>query len=152
MNLSNLYDKDVLLLLHSHVLFHQYISFFLFRNHQVAPDAELEINISIDGIPLHKSGRTSFWPILASIHKMPSVKPMTVAIFCGSKKPDSLEQYLRPLVDELNNLIDKGIAVGNNDTTVKIKVRAIIADSPARSFIKGKTKTKQYKGSIKMQM
>ncbi|XP_061496463.1 uncharacterized protein LOC133390970 [Anopheles gambiae] len=83
---------------------------------------------------------------------MPSVKPMTVAIFCGSKKPDSLEQYLRPLVDELNNLIDKGIAVGNNDTTVKIKVRAIIADSPARSFIKGKTKTKQYKGSIKMQI
>ncbi|XP_041774582.1 uncharacterized protein LOC121594877 [Anopheles merus] len=68
---------------------------------------------------------------------MPSVKPMTVAIFCGSKKPDSLEQYLRPLVDKLNNVIDKGIAVGNNDTTVKIKVRAIIADSPARSFIKG---------------
>ena len=116
----------------------------MFRNHQVAPNTELEINLSIDGIPLHKSGRTSFWPILASIHKIPRVKPMTVAIFCGSKKPDSLEQYLRPLVNDLNNLIDKGIALGNNDPTVNIKLRAIIADSPARSFIKGKTKTKQY--------
>uniref|UniRef100_A0A182HI93 Uncharacterized protein n=1 Tax=Anopheles arabiensis TaxID=7173 RepID=A0A182HI93_ANOAR len=67
-----------------------------------------------------------------SIKKMPRVKPMTVAIFCRAKKPDSLEQYLRPLVNDLNNLIDKGIAVGNNDTTVNIKLRAIIADSPAR--------------------
>ena len=98
------------------------------------PNTKLPITINIDGLPLHKSGRTSFWPILANIHTMPHLMPMIVAIFCGPKKPESLEQYLRPLVNELNGLIDNGIMLGCPLTKVCIKVRAFVADSPARSF------------------
>ena len=104
------------------------------------PNTKLPIKINIDCLLLHKSERTSFWPILANIHTMPHLRPMIVVIFCGPKKPEFVLQYLRPLVDELNGLIDNGIKLGCPLTKVCIKVRAFVADSPARSFIKGNYK------------
>ena len=71
---------------------------------------------------------------------MPHIKPMTVAIFFGTKKPDSLEDYLRPLVQDFNHIIDNGVLAGSPPTLVKIEVYAIVADSPARAFLKGNEK------------
>uniref|UniRef100_A0A182PWV6 Uncharacterized protein n=1 Tax=Anopheles epiroticus TaxID=199890 RepID=A0A182PWV6_9DIPT len=107
-----------------------------FRNIKLASNTVLSLNISIDGLPLHKSGRTTFWPILMNVDAMRHIKPMTVAIFCGDKKPTSVEQYLRPLVDEINMLYKDGIMLGSESTQTYIKIRAFIADSPARAFIK----------------
>uniref|UniRef100_A0A182WHN2 Uncharacterized protein n=1 Tax=Anopheles minimus TaxID=112268 RepID=A0A182WHN2_9DIPT len=98
------------------------------------PDV-LSLNISIDGLPLHKSGPATFWPILINIYEMPQVAPMVVAIFCGVSKPPRLEDYLRPLITELNELSDESIVINNIHHMVK--VRAVIADAPARAFIKG---------------
>lgn len=105
---------------------------------QFEANAELSLTFFIDGLPLRKSSRRTFWPILMGIHTMPHVHPMTVAIFCGQSKPSSVDEYLTPLVDELNLLMEKRIQLGRNPTSVKIKVRAFIADSPARAFIKGR--------------
>ena len=100
----------------------------------MAPNTTLELNLSVDGIPLHKSGRDTFWPVLMSVHGMPHIKPMTVAIFCGTSKPHSADEYLRRLVDELNSLMCEGIVIGRNQAMTEIRMRAFIADSPARSF------------------
>uniref|UniRef100_A0AAG5D0U7 Transposase domain-containing protein n=1 Tax=Anopheles atroparvus TaxID=41427 RepID=A0AAG5D0U7_ANOAO len=95
----------------------------------------ISINVSIDGLPLHNSGPTQFWPILMNIWETPEVPCLVVGIFCGPSKPSILEEYLRPLVDELITLSDNGIIIAG--TEIRVHVRAFIADSPARSFIKG---------------
>ncbi|XP_053667430.1 uncharacterized protein LOC128717596 [Anopheles marshallii] len=93
------------------------------------------LNVSIDGLPLHNSGPTQFWPILINIQEEPNIPCMIVAIFCGSTKPLSTEEYLRPFVTELKDLMENGIIIA--DKLIQIRVRAFIADSPARAFIKG---------------
>ena len=97
--------------------------------------SELSLNIFVDGLPLHKSSSSQFWPILANIHQMPHISPFIVGIFHGTSKPDSLNDYLTQLVEELNDLMNRGIILNNKK--YDIIVRTIIADSPARSFIKG---------------
>ena len=94
------------------------------------------LNFSMDGLPLHKSSRKQFWPILMSIEELPEVPVLMVGNFLGQSKPANLKEYLDPLVNELNELMEKGIKIANK--LIKIRVWAIIADSPARAFIKGR--------------
>ncbi|XP_053678673.1 uncharacterized protein LOC128729051 [Anopheles nili] len=102
--------------------------------HTYPPYQCLSLNICIDGLPLYKSSSVQFWPNMANIHEMSEVPPMTVAIFCGMSKPGDLESYLRPFIEELNIIKQYGIIIKSR--TFSINLRAIIADSPARSFIK----------------
>lgn len=46
-------------------------------------DILLSVNINIDGLPLFKSSRVEFWPILINIYEMPEIPPMVVGIYCG---------------------------------------------------------------------
>uniref|UniRef100_A0A182I5C9 Uncharacterized protein n=1 Tax=Anopheles arabiensis TaxID=7173 RepID=A0A182I5C9_ANOAR len=75
----------------------------------------LSLNVSIDGVPVHNSGKTQLWPIFINLFEMPDVPPI-------------------PLVEDLKDVLVNGIEIQN--AHVSIKLRAIIADSPARSFIK----------------
>ncbi|XP_061503813.1 uncharacterized protein LOC133391753 [Anopheles gambiae] len=110
------------------------INNFSFRDDEIDVET-ISINISIDGLPLHKSSSTQLWPILANIHELPDFPVMTVAIFCGPKKPGNLDEFLGPLITELNSLMANGVFVKSRK--IGVKIRAIIADSPARAFIKG---------------
>uniref|UniRef100_A0A182YRG9 Uncharacterized protein n=1 Tax=Anopheles stephensi TaxID=30069 RepID=A0A182YRG9_ANOST len=75
-----------------------------FRN--VQPTVSLfSFNFSVDGLPLHKRTRKQFWQILMSIQEMPEVPVLMVGNFCGESKTQSTEEYLRPLVNELNELM-----------------------------------------------
>ncbi|XP_041785788.1 uncharacterized protein LOC121601053 isoform X2 [Anopheles merus] len=104
-----------------------------FRYTQPAVD-RFEVDFFVDGLPLYKSSRTQFWPILMGIHNLPNAPVMTVAIFCGVSKPLYAEEYLGQFVDEMNELQRVGIWIGKRHYTVHL--RSIIADSPARAFIK----------------
>uniref|UniRef100_A0A182R5I1 Uncharacterized protein n=1 Tax=Anopheles funestus TaxID=62324 RepID=A0A182R5I1_ANOFN len=105
------------------------------------------LNISIDGLPLHKSSRTEFWPILINIHEKPKIPCMVVGIFSESSKPRSKEAFSRPLVTELTNLTEHGIIIAGK--LIQIRVRAFIADSPARAFIKGTASYNAKAGCLK---
>ncbi|XP_053667882.1 uncharacterized protein LOC128718248 [Anopheles marshallii] len=96
---------------------------------------QFTITLSVDGLPLHRSGALQFWPVMFAIDELPAAPVMTAAIYCGITKPISIEQYLRPVVDELNGLIRNGILLCGKHITVQ--VRAIVADTLARAFIKG---------------
>lgn len=94
----------------------------------------LELWFNIDGLPVDKKGK-SFWPILcAFVLESKLTNPFIVGAYFGAKKPSSVEEYLHPFVEELNYLIAHGMAVG--DISLSIKVKGIIADAPARVFIK----------------
>ncbi|XP_055522712.1 uncharacterized protein LOC129716893 [Wyeomyia smithii] len=101
----------------------------------LSSDISIQLNINIDGVPLHKSSRAQFWPILANIHGMEHVKPMVIGIFCGQTKPLDVTEYLSPFVNEMIPLLQNGQTI--NGCKIKINIRCFICDSPARAFLKG---------------
>lgn len=66
---------------------------------------------------------------------MPNIRPIVISIWCGIQKPNNLDEYLSPFVNELNSLLENGIIV--NGYHICIEIRCFICDSPARAFLKG---------------
>lgn len=99
----------------------------------------INLNINVDGLPIYKSSRNEFWPILCNIQEMLHIKPIVVGIYSGPGKPAD-KAYLQAFVDEAKQLLAEGIFVKVNGETryIQIKIRCFICDSPARAFIKGK--------------
>lgn len=93
------------------------------------------LNFNVDGLPLFRSSKFQFWPILMNIAGMPKIRPMVVAIYFGESKPPSSEEFLRQHVNEINAILSNGIDFANG-SKLFIKVNAYIADTPARAFIK----------------
>lgn len=58
----------------------------------------LKLCFNIDGIPLFKSNKTQFWPILGLIKNFCSV-PFVISIFCGTSKPKLLNSFLENFID-----------------------------------------------------
>ena len=102
-------------------------------------DDTVRLNIHFDGIPIYKSSSVSFWPILCSIHGTSSLL-FAIAIYYTDKKPD-INIYLQKFCLEMKELMAIGIKVKNK--IYKIKLRAFIADAPAKSFVK---QIKQHRG------
>lgn len=96
---------------------------------------EIPLQINVDGIPLYKSSRKQLWPILCKVyHDLDVYKPFVVSIYCGSSKPENLNQYLHKFVEEINILQRDGLYISNN--LVKPYIKCFICDTPARSFLK----------------
>lgn len=43
----------------------------------------VELNINFDGLPVFKTSRAEFWPILFNIHGKPEIPPMVIGIYFG---------------------------------------------------------------------
>lgn len=97
----------------------------------------LELNIHIDGTPIYKSSKSEFWPVQCSIKDI-EMKNFFVQIYKGSSKPHSAEIFMRPLLDEIHELLRNGLAVSANGVTkmFRIKIDKFILDAPARAFLK----------------
>ena len=91
----------------------------------------LDIDINIDGIPLFKSTSGQFWPILGRVSHFP---PFIVALFYGTSKPEDVNTFLEDFMDEYNHL--KEYNFQSSGQTFDIQLRSIIADAPARCFVK----------------
>lgn len=91
----------------------------------------IDLKVNVDGLPLYKSSKTQLWPILCMFGNLP---PFIVAIFCGCKKPDDLEEFMFDFLQEYSKLIETGFVHENKTYNVKIKV--LICDAPARQFLK----------------
>jgi len=98
---------------------------------------QISINVNMDGLPIFKSSKKEFWPIIYNIYELPIVRPMIIGIYYGMGKPTDLEAYLEPFVQEAKILLTEGIII--NGVKIVLKIRSFICDSPARAFIKGKT-------------
>lgn len=107
--------------------------FTKFSNVEILKKNDILLDFCIDGIPLHKSTNTSFWPIICRIYSFPKVPLFPVAIYCGNKKPP-LNNFLEKFVQEMKELQTRGLLVSG--VKLLIKVRAICCDAPARAFLK----------------
>uniref|UniRef100_A0A182RWV1 Uncharacterized protein n=1 Tax=Anopheles funestus TaxID=62324 RepID=A0A182RWV1_ANOFN len=82
---------------------------------------EISLNLFVDGLPLRRSGPTELWPIMIQLHE--------------------------PLATDLTDVLENGIFIHNNK--INVIIRAFIADSPARAFIKGVANYNAANGCIK---
>lgn len=96
---------------------------------------EIALNFNMDGLPISRSSRDEFWPILCNIAGMPNIAPMTIGIYYGKGKPSNVNKFLMPFVNEISEILEQGILI--NLATVSVKINCFICDTPARALIKG---------------
>ncbi|KAK3918596.1 Halomucin [Frankliniella fusca] len=94
---------------------------------------EIIIDVNMDGIPLHSSNSTHFFPILGCLQG--EIEPFIIAIWHGfSSKPNDVTLFLRDYIEEARILLRDGCALfGNN---YNFRIRNYILDRDARSFVK----------------
>ena len=92
------------------------------------------MQFNVDGLPLFKSSRLQFWPILATVNVDHTRSPFLVGLFCGHSKPKSLSEFLGPFIADLRDILEKGIL--HNGQQILVKVSLFVCDAPARAFLK----------------
>ena len=94
----------------------------------------LTLQFNIDGLPLFKSSRLQFWPILAILKCDYPKSPFIVGIFCGLSKPKCVVEYLKQFVRDLKNVLANGII--HKGKLLNVEVSSFVCDAPARAYVK----------------
>jgi hypothetical protein len=97
-------------------------------------DNILTLKIGIDGIPISKSSNLQFWPILGSLDQSNRKNTFIISLFCGESKSKNVCEFLAPFVTEMKKIENEGLEIENKQYIIRI--RCLIADAPARSFLK----------------
>lgn len=110
-------------------------------NTGILEKATIYVQVNVDGLPLYRSSRKTFWPILCAVSNVSAIKPQSynytilpAALWLGDGKPSNASQYLSRFVEELKFLTENGLEV--NEACISIKISSVVCDIPARSFIK----------------
>lgn len=93
----------------------------------------VHLEINFDGLPLTKSSKSQFWPILGYIEETRSNFVFPIGIFHGQSKPPSCEIFLQKFIEECREIISNGIVF--KEKTICIVISKILCDAPAKSFI-----------------
>lgn len=96
---------------------------------------KLELEFSIDGVPIDNSTTKTFWVISGRVRNCKDDAPFLVTVFEGLSKPKSARKFLKPFIEEVLSLEETGIV--SNSVTWSINIVCFICDAPARSFVKG---------------
>ena len=93
----------------------------------------LTITVVIDGLPISRSSRKQFWPLLVKVYQSVNLTPAVVALWFGKEKP-SVEHFLDPFISECKLLEETGVRV--DGILYDLRISCVVADAPARSFLK----------------
>ena len=105
------------------------------ESQKLANISQLRLHLNIDGIPLFNNSKTVLWPILGYVVEL-NTSVFRIALFCTNKKPTSIEEYLRDFVLEIKELESAEFVNSETLHSYKIKLGAVICDTPARSSVK----------------
>lgn len=100
--------------------------------HNSIPES-ISLLVSVDGIPLTKSSRSTFWPILGLIYG--EEQPFPIGVYHGTGKPECVNSFLSKFIGEAVQLEMDGLDYRGKN--VKVRVSGFICDAPARSFVAG---------------
>lgn len=103
--------------------------------------AVVEININCDGMSISNSSSSQFWPILGSIEIDRLTEPFVIGLYHGSSKPKDANMFFKKLINEASQVLANGIVI--NEDTCNVRIKAIVCDAPAKSFL---TYTKGHNG------
>ena len=93
----------------------------------------LKLQFNVDGLPLFKSSGVCLWPILCLLLPPACNEPFVVGVFCGTTKPNDLNEHFYEFVDEAKQLVDNGLCVDGNDFGVELN--SFVCDAPARAML-----------------
>jgi hypothetical protein len=93
------------------------------------------VDIFIDGFPIKRSSRLCGWPILGGIVDRYDLPVLLFGIYQGYGSPKNSDDFLIDFAREARRLIAAGIYVGPNKELKRFKIRAFLADAPARAFL-----------------
>ncbi|KYN27416.1 hypothetical protein ALC57_03199 [Trachymyrmex cornetzi] len=105
--------------------------YFVKYNSRLENICTINIGINIDGLPISRSSTSSLWPILGCV--LPYKEVFIIGAYYGSKKPNNCKDFLKDLVEEMIELINNGIFLC--EKLYNIKIKQIVCDAPAKSFI-----------------
>lgn len=97
-------------------------------------NSTIEMDVNIDGLPIYNTSTAQFWPILGHIKNIPHSNPFVIGIYFGYEKPYSADEFLEDFINEMLSIGADGIHI--NYSILKLKIRAIICDMPAKAFVK----------------
>jgi len=107
-----------------------------FNKHLLTNINEINLGFNIEGLPLAKSSKRQFWPILCSVTNVPQIRFLVFAVgiyYSSEKKPESIEDFLNLFIDEALDLINRGISINNK--LLSVNINQVICDAPAKSFL-----------------
>jgi len=107
-----------------------------FNKHLLTNINEINLGFNIDGLPLAKSSKRQFWPILCSVTNVPQIRFLVFAVgiyYSSEKKPESIEDFLNLFIEEALDLINRGISINNK--LLSVNIDQVICDAPAKSFL-----------------
>jgi len=95
----------------------------------------LELMVGIDGLPISKNPPSQLWPVLGYFSNltMNNIKVFIIGCYYGKPKPEDSNEFLEDFVNEINNIVNNDVVV--NNILVKVILKAIICDVPAKSYI-----------------
>ena len=91
----------------------------------------LNLQINIDGAPLHNSTSKGIWPIQCSLSSLNH--SYLIGLFYGPGKPGKVEEFLRNFVDEVKLLIENGFTYMDNK--FEVTFHALVCDVPAKAML-----------------
>jgi hypothetical protein len=94
----------------------------------------ITITLGIDGVPVSRSSNNQFWPILGVVDQATDNSPFVIGLFYGETKPNPCSLFLKQTISELKHLEELGIDIRGK--LYKVRLRCVIADAPARSYLK----------------
>lgn len=92
-------------------------------------EGKILLTLSVDGIPLYKSSPRGFWPILGIFDQAVDKTPFIIALYFGESKPTDSEEFVEECLLLENGFIE-------NEIQYVFRISCIIADAPARQFLK----------------
>lgn len=95
---------------------------------------KLVLQFNIDGLPLWRSSRIEFLPILSRISNARDKSELMVSLHCAVGKPKNLNAYLTPLLRELEQYLSFGL--NHRGRNFAVRIGAFCCDAPARAFVK----------------
>lgn len=113
---------------------------------KVADGFTFKLQINIDGLPLFRSTNLQLWPILGLLLNVPMKEPVVIGLFCGTKKPNAPDEFLRDFTHELKQLQEGVCFKGKR---VFFILDSVVCDAPARAFVKNTKAHNGYHGCDK---
>lgn len=104
------------------------------KNVMSVPDPVI-LHINVDGLPLTKSTRDQFWPILCRAANCEGSTPFPIGIYYGQSKALEPNVFLRQFVLDMKAALHEGVSV--KDRVIRVELGAIICDAPAKAYILG---------------
>ena len=94
----------------------------------------LDISVGIDGLSPYKSKKLEIWPIACRVINSYETNPFVVSLYAAEKKPESVEEFLRPFSAEMVDFQANGLRYKGK--TYRVNLKFIVCDAIARQFVK----------------